>query len=181
MTTNMEKAVASSCWHDVPRSRAAARPAAGRPAPARLRRRPAPRGPGSRLTHDHADHGDQRTGNPAGDPLHTEDDGDRDKRDRQRDGVGLGQLPEVSGQLPEGALSRRRECRACPAIWPMATWMPTPVKKPIRTVRDRKSARKPSRMARASNTSKPVMIASTRQARHIAARRSRRDRPVRRP
>ncbi len=36
-----------------------------------------------------------------------------------------------------------------PAIWPMATWMPTPVRKPMSTVRERKSARNPSPMRRA--------------------------------
>ena len=31
-----------------------------------------------------------------------------------------------------------------PATWPIATWMPTPVRKPMRTLRDRKLAMKPS-------------------------------------
>ena len=37
-----------------------------------------------------------------------------------------------------------------PATWPIATWMPTPVRNPISTLRERKSARNPSRMMRAS-------------------------------
>ena len=36
-----------------------------------------------------------------------------------------------------------------PENWPQATWMPTPVRKPISTVRERKSARKPRRRMRA--------------------------------
>ena len=37
-----------------------------------------------------------------------------------------------------------------PASWPIATWMPTPVRKPTRTLRDRKYARNPSLRTRAS-------------------------------
>lgn len=47
-----------------------------------------------------------------------------------------------------------------PLTWPIATWMPTPVRKPIRTLRDRKSARNPSRMIRATTSTTPVMIAT---------------------
>ena len=37
-----------------------------------------------------------------------------------------------------------------PPTWPMATWIPTPVRKPIRTLRDRKFAMKPSLSSRAA-------------------------------
>ena len=37
-----------------------------------------------------------------------------------------------------------------PATWPIATWIPTPVRKPIRTLCDRKLAMNPSRMIRAT-------------------------------
>ncbi len=47
-----------------------------------------------------------------------------------------------------------------PLTWPIATWMPTPVRNPISTLRDRKSARKPSRMTRATTSTTPVMIAT---------------------
>ncbi len=36
-----------------------------------------------------------------------------------------------------------------PATWPIATWMPTPVRKPMRTLRDRKLAMKPRFNSRA--------------------------------
>src|SRR4029079_14965185 len=47
-----------------------------------------------------------------------------------------------------------------PATCPIATWMPTPVRNPISTLRDRKSARKPRRNKRARMSSTPVTIAS---------------------
>ena len=47
-----------------------------------------------------------------------------------------------------------------PATCPIATWMPTPVRKPISTLRERKSARNPSRISRATISSTPVKIAS---------------------
>ena len=37
-----------------------------------------------------------------------------------------------------------------PPTWPMATWMPTPVRKPMRTLRERKFAMKPSFSRRAA-------------------------------
>ncbi len=40
-----------------------------------------------------------------------------------------------------------------PPTWPIATWMPTPVRKPMRTLRDRKLAMKPSRNRRATRSS----------------------------
>jgi hypothetical protein len=47
-----------------------------------------------------------------------------------------------------------------PATCPIATWTPTPVRNPISTLLDRKSARKPSRMTRASSRKAPVAIAT---------------------
>ena len=47
-----------------------------------------------------------------------------------------------------------------PANWPSATWIPTPVRKPTSTVREMKSARKPSRATRARSRSTPVMSAA---------------------
>ena len=41
----------------------------------------------------------------------------------------------------------------------MATWIPTPVRKPINTLRDRKSARNPSRIRRARSRSTAQRIA----------------------
>ena len=46
-----------------------------------------------------------------------------------------------------------------PPTWPIATWMPTPVRNPTSTVRDRKSARKPRRATRASHSSPPASSA----------------------
>ena len=46
---------------------------------------------------------------------------------------------------------------SCPA----ATWMPTPVRKPSSTVRDRKLDRKPSRASRASSSRAPVSRAAS--------------------
>ena len=46
---------------------------------------------------------------------------------------------------------------SCPA----ATWIPTPVRNPIRTVRDRKFARNPSRASRASSSSPPASRAAS--------------------
>ena len=48
-----------------------------------------------------------------------------------------------------------------PPTWPQATWMPTPVRNPMSTVRDRKSARKPSRTSRATIRNTPVISASS--------------------
>jgi len=42
-----------------------------------------------------------------------------------------------------------------------ATWTPTPVRNPMSTLRERKSARNPSRRRRPSTRKMPVMIAST--------------------
>ena len=47
-----------------------------------------------------------------------------------------------------------------PANWPSATWIPTPVRKPTSTVREMKSARKPSLTTRASSSSPPVINAA---------------------
>jgi hypothetical protein len=46
-----------------------------------------------------------------------------------------------------------------PATCPMATCTPTPVRKPMSTLRDRKSARKPSRRRQARTRRTPVMMA----------------------
>ena len=43
---------------------------------------------------------------------------------------------------------------------PMATWMPTPVRKPTSTLRERKFAMKPSLSSRASTRKPPVMMAT---------------------
>jgi len=40
-------------------------------------------------------------------------------------------------------------------IWPVKTWMPTPVRNPINTEDDRKSPMKPSRSSRASSSRPP--------------------------
>ena len=47
-----------------------------------------------------------------------------------------------------------------PANCPSATWIPTPVRKPMSTVREMKSARKPSRATRARIRSPPVISAA---------------------
>ena len=46
---------------------------------------------------------------------------------------------------------------SCPA----ATWIPTPVRNPTSTVRDRKLARKPSRASRATSSITPVSRAAS--------------------
>ena len=45
--------------------------------------------------------------------------------------------------------------------WRAATWIPTPVRNPTRTVRDRKFARNPSRASRASSSSPPASRAAS--------------------
>ncbi len=60
-----------------------------------------------------------------------------------------------------------------PPIWPIATWMPTPVRNPISTLRERKSAMKPSFTIRATIRMTPVMIASHPGERHVLRRRDR--------
>ena len=47
-----------------------------------------------------------------------------------------------------------------PPSWPIATWIPTPVRKPTSTVREMKSARKPSRATRARMSRPPVINAA---------------------
>ena len=47
-----------------------------------------------------------------------------------------------------------------PATCPHATWMPTPVRKPMSTVRDRKSAMNPRRSRRATISNAPDIRAS---------------------
>ena len=51
-----------------------------------------------------------------------------------------------------------------PPTCPNATWIPTPVRKPTSTVRDRKFARNPSRVIRASRT-RPAASSALRLAR----------------
>ena len=54
------------------------------------------------------------------------------------------------------------DCPGTPNIapnWPIATWMPTPVRNPIRTLRERKSAMKPNFTIRAMIKMTPVMMA----------------------
>jgi hypothetical protein len=45
-------------------------------------------------------------------------------------------------------------------IWPPITWIPTPVRNPIRTDADRKSPRKPSRSIRARSSIPPQTSAT---------------------
>ena len=52
---------------------------------------------------------------------------------------------------------------------PIATWMPTPVRKPSSTVRDRKLARKPSRASRARISRAPVSRAASPASRTYSA------------
>ena len=52
---------------------------------------------------------------------------------------------------------------------PIATWIPTPVRKPSSTVRDRKLARKPSRASRASISRAPVSKAASPASRTYSA------------
>src|SRR4029078_12386475 len=47
-----------------------------------------------------------------------------------------------------------------PATWPIATWMPTPVRKPMSTLRDRKLAMNPSRRTRARSRTTPHISAA---------------------
>ena len=48
-----------------------------------------------------------------------------------------------------------------PATWPIATWMPTPVRKPMRTLRDRKLAMNPSLSSRAAMSATPHISAAS--------------------
>ena len=50
-----------------------------------------------------------------------------------------------------------------PPTCPIATWTPTPLRKPMRTVRDRKFARNPSRATRATKR-KPAARSALRLA-----------------
>ena len=52
---------------------------------------------------------------------------------------------------------------------PIATWIPTPARKPSRTVRDRKLARKPSRASRAASSRTPVIRAASPASRMYCA------------
>ena len=52
------------------------------------------------------------------------------------------------------------ETPSIPATCPIATWMPTPVRNPINTLRERKSAMNPSRRSRARMSTAPVTMAS---------------------
>ena len=81
-------------------------------------------------------------------------------------------LPRVDSSLPM-VLSNRwpptvtpdpSGMPSMPPTWPQATWMPTPVRKPMSTVRDRKSARNPMPMSRASSR-KPAAIRARSPAR----------------
>ncbi len=62
-------------------------------------------------------------------------------------------LPSIVTPLPVGMPSM-------PPTWPNATWMPTPVRKPISTVRDMKSARKPRPIRRAMISSTAAISAT---------------------
>jgi hypothetical protein len=70
---------------------------------------------------------------------------------------GLEELDQVAAEErnPRGLLGMP----SMPPTWPVATWMPTPVKKPTSTVRERNSARKPRRATRASHSSPPASSA----------------------
>ena len=66
-------------------------------------------------------------------------------------------VPSIVTPLPVGIPSM-------PPTWPKATWMPTPVRNPMSTVRDMKSARKP-RPTRRATMSRPAAISATMPAR----------------
>ena len=74
--------------------------------------------------------------------------------------------PLASGMLPSAVKNFRivppvpSETPSMPATWPIATWMPTPVRKPISTERERKSATNPSRSSRARSRIPAVISAS---------------------
>ena len=67
--------------------------------------------------------------------------------------VPLNRWPPMVTPEPEGRPNM-------PPIWPQATWMPTPVRNPTRTVRDKKSAMNPSRTRRATMRNRAVSSAS---------------------
>jgi hypothetical protein len=64
--------------------------------------------------------------------------------------VPLKRLSSTSGDLTP----------SMPASWPSATWTPTPVIKPTRTVREMKSARNPRRATLATSSNPPVISAA---------------------
>jgi len=73
----------------------------------------------------------------------------------------------TSGSARTVSQSLGRVCRSAavtPSMLgscPMATWMPTPVRKPTSTVRERKLARNPSWAARASSSIPPASSAAS--------------------
>ena len=74
--------------------------------------------------------------------------------------------PFASGMFPSAVTNFRivppspSETPSIPATWPIATWIPTPVRKPTRTERERKSATNPSRSRRARSRIPAVISAS---------------------
>ena len=110
---------------------------------------------------DRADHGDEPAGNRRDPAL--ED--DRASRSRATETASV--APDVWSSsfsvsqnlitvpLTASMLTFGDGTPSIPPNCPIATWIPTPVRKPISTVREMKSARKPSRATRASNSRAP--------------------------
>ncbi len=70
--------------------------------------------------------------------------------------IALSALPNFSRVVPLPSLTPNS-----PPNWPSATWMPTPVRKPMRTLCDRKLAMNPSRMSRATIMNTPHIRAAS--------------------
>src|SRR5215469_16490195 len=66
-------------------------------------------------------------------------------QEKETPSIGITSLQDTAGRCRAGR----------PESWWQATWTPTPDRKPTRTVRERKSARKPNRSTRASSTMPP--------------------------
>ena len=98
---------------------------------------------------DRADHGDQRPGIDVLDVLRPQDDrGDDDARRR----ASTSSMSPMFWSVPHSFCSVRPVPSGTPSMpptWPAATWIPTPVRKPTSTVRERKSARNPRWTSRA--------------------------------
>ena len=126
---------------------------------------------------DRHDDRDQRARDRLVDAAEADDqaeDGERDDEGRRRS--------SPSGSTGPSRRTSRSSRRAwlgtpnIPPTWPIATWMPTPVRNPMSTLRDRKLAMNPSLRSRARiRSTAHISAASDAIATYVADRRRRPD------
>ena len=147
----------------------------GRPVPSRVT---AAREEAQVADQDHPDDRDERARDLLVDPGGAEDDHPhRDRHGQGRD-ARLGDVLDASSRTSGGSCPLPSLTPSTPCSWPIATWMPTPVRNPIRTLRDRKLAMKPSFRTRAASST-TATIRAARPARATYSGRTRRPRPSR--